>query len=195
MMLWVMLSTEDTNLTRNTHVSVTRDTARAADNGPRLCTDATLIVSYVVRVGRVPCFRNNRAIVLLLVQCLPCRYGCTAWNDESVWIDCSTVNIMLTWFASHLCFIRTRRLQCRHSGLPLWRIMLLENASIFGVRSWSHTNCYGKSWRLLCPFFRNLPRGNLHLRENLAPDCFTPTASTVTNSVQNIFTRLRYCDK
>ena len=32
------------------------------------------------------------------------------------------------------------------------------------------------------------------LRENLARDCFTSTASTVTNSVQNIFTRLRYCD-
>ena len=42
-------------------------------------------------------------------------------------------------------------------------------------------NCYGKTWRLLCPFFRNL-----HLRENLARDCFTSTASTVTNSVQNI---------
>ena len=39
-------------------------------------------------------------------------------------------------------------------------------------------------------FFRNL-----HLRENLARDCFTSTASTVTNSVQNIFSRLRYCDK
>ena len=38
----------------------------------------------------------------------------------------------------------------------------------------------------------------IHLRENLgylARDCFTSTASTVTNSVQNIFTRLRYCDK
>ena len=42
-------------------------------------------------------------------------------------------------------------------------------------------NCYGKTWRLLCPFFRNL-----HLRENLARDCFTSTASAVTNSVQNI---------
>ena len=42
-------------------------------------------------------------------------------------------------------------------------------------------NCYGKTWRLLCPFFRNL-----HLRENLARDCFTSTSSTVTNSVQNI---------
>ena len=41
--------------------------------------------------------------------------------------------------------------------------------------------CYGKTRRLLCPFFRNL-----HLRENLARDCFTSTASTVTNSVQNI---------
>ena len=51
-------------------------------------------------------------------------------------------------------------------------------------------NCYGKTWRLLCPFFRNL-----HLRENLARDCFTFTASTVTNSAQNSFTRLRYCDK
>ena len=48
-------------------------------------------------------------------------------------------------------------------------------------------NCYGKTWRLLCPFFRNL-----HLRENLARDCFTSTASTVTNSLQN---RLCYCDK
>ena len=46
-------------------------------------------------------------------------------------------------------------------------------------------NCYGKTWRLLCPFFRNL-----HLRENLARDCFTFTASTVTNSAQNSFTRL-----
>ena len=51
-------------------------------------------------------------------------------------------------------------------------------------------NCYGKMWRFLCPFFRNL-----HLRENLARDCFTSTVSTVTTSVQNIFTRLRYCDK
>ena len=51
-------------------------------------------------------------------------------------------------------------------------------------------NCYGKTWRLLCPFFRNL-----HLRENLARDCFTFTASIVTNSAQNSFTRLRYCDK
>ena len=51
-------------------------------------------------------------------------------------------------------------------------------------------NCYGKTWRLLCPFFRNL-----HLRENLARDCFTFTASTVTNSAQNSFTRLRNCDK
>ena len=42
-------------------------------------------------------------------------------------------------------------------------------------------NCYGKTWRLLCPFFKNL-----HLWENLARDCFTSTASTVTNSVQNI---------
>ena len=42
-------------------------------------------------------------------------------------------------------------------------------------------NCYGKTWRLLCPFFRNL-----HLRENLARDCFTSTASTVTNSAQYI---------
>ena len=32
----------------------------------------------------------------------------------------------------------------------------------------------------------------LHLRENLARDCFTSTASTVTNSVKNIFTRPRY---
>ena len=32
---------------------------------------------------------------------------------------------------------------------------------------------------LLCPFFRNL-----HLRENLATDCFTSTVSTVINSVQ-----------
>ena len=40
-------------------------------------------------------------------------------------------------------------------------------------------------WRFLCPFFRNL-----HLRENLARDCFTSTVSTVTNSVQNIFTHL-----
>ena len=39
-------------------------------------------------------------------------------------------------------------------------------------------------------FFRNP-----HLRENLARDCCTSTASTVNNSVQNIFTRLRYCDK
>ena len=54
----------------------------------------------------------------------------------------------------------------------------------------SHTNCYAKTWRPLCPFFRNL-----HLRENLAKDCFTSTASTVTNSVQDIFTRLLYCDK
>ena len=38
-------------------------------------------------------------------------------------------------------------------------------------------NCYGKTWRFLCPFFRNL-----HLRENLARDCFTSTVSTVTNS-------------
>ena len=51
-------------------------------------------------------------------------------------------------------------------------------------------NCYGKTWRFLCPFFKNL-----HLRENLARDCFTSTVSTVTNSVQNIFTHLRYCDK
>ena len=51
-------------------------------------------------------------------------------------------------------------------------------------------NCYGKTWRFLCPFF-----GNLHLRENLARDCFISTVSTVTNSVQNIFTHLRYCDK
>ena len=51
-------------------------------------------------------------------------------------------------------------------------------------------NCYGKTWRLLCPFFRNL-----HLWENLARDCFTFTASTVSNSAQNSFTRLRYCDK
>ena len=51
-------------------------------------------------------------------------------------------------------------------------------------------NCYGKTWRFLCPFFRNL-----HLRENLARDCFTSIVSTVTNSVQNIFTHLRYCDK
>ena len=51
-------------------------------------------------------------------------------------------------------------------------------------------NCYGKTWRFLCPFFRNL-----HLRENLARDCFTSTVSTVTDSVQNIFTHLRYCDK
>ena len=51
-------------------------------------------------------------------------------------------------------------------------------------------NCYGKTWRFLCPFFRNL-----HLRENLARDCFTSTVSTVTNSVQNIFTHLRHCDK
>ena len=36
---------------------------------------------------------------------------------------------------------------------------------------------------------------NLHLRENLARDCFTSTVSTVTNSVQNIFTHLRYCGK
>ena len=50
--------------------------------------------------------------------------------------------------------------------------------------------CYGKTWRFLCPFFRNL-----HLRENLARDCFTSTVSTVTNSVQNIFTHLRYYDK
>ena len=42
-------------------------------------------------------------------------------------------------------------------------------------------NCYGKTWRLLCPFF-----SNLHLRENLVRDCFTSTASTVTNSVQSI---------
>ena len=61
---------------------------------------------------------------------------------------------------------------------------------IIGVRSYSHTNCYGKTWRPLCPFFRNL-----HLRENLARYCFTSTTSTVTDSVQNIFTRLRYCDK
>ena len=51
-------------------------------------------------------------------------------------------------------------------------------------------NWYGKTWRFLCPFFRNL-----HLRENLARDTFTSTVSTVTNSVQNIFTHLRYCDK
>ena len=51
-------------------------------------------------------------------------------------------------------------------------------------------NCYGKTWRFLCPFFRNL-----HLRENLARNCFTSTLSTVTNSVQKIFTHLRYCDK
>ena len=63
--------------------------------------------------------------------------------------------------------------------------------SLFGVWSyWSHTNCYGKTWRLPCPFFRNL-----HLQENLANDCFTSTASTATNSVQNIVTRLRNCDK
>ena len=36
---------------------------------------------------------------------------------------------------------------------------------------------------------------NLHLRENLARDCFTSTVSTVTNFVQNIFTHLRYCGK
>ena len=41
------------------------------------------------------------------------------------------------------------------------------------------SNCYGKTWRFLCPFFRNL-----HLRENLARDCFTSTVSTVTNAVQ-----------
>ena len=51
-------------------------------------------------------------------------------------------------------------------------------------------NCYGKTWRFLCPFFRNL-----HLRENLARDRFTSTVSTVTNSVQNIFTHLSYCHK
>ena len=39
-------------------------------------------------------------------------------------------------------------------------------------------------------FFRNL-----HLQDNLTRDCFTSTASTVNNSVQNIFTLLRYCDK
>ena len=33
------------------------------------------------------------------------------------------------------------------------------------------------------------------LAGELARDCFTSTASTITNSVQNIFTRLRYCDK
>ena len=36
---------------------------------------------------------------------------------------------------------------------------------------------------------------NLRLQENLARDCFTSTAPTVTNSVQNSFTRLRYCGK
>ena len=53
-----------------------------------------------------------------------------------------------------------------------------------------HTSWYSKIWVLMCPFFKNL-----HLRENLARDCITSTASTVTNSVQNIFTRLRSCDK
>ena len=65
-----------------------------------------------------------------------------------------------------------------------------QNEWFIGVRLRSHTNCYGKTWRLLCPFFRNL-----HLRENLTRDCFTSTACTVTDYVQNIFTRLRYCDK
>ena len=46
-----------------------------------------------------------------------------------------------------------------------------------------------QKWMLL-----GLLVGNLHLRENLARDCFTPTTSTITNSVQNIFTCLRYCD-
>ena len=51
-------------------------------------------------------------------------------------------------------------------------------------------SCYGKNVEALVSIFRNL-----HLREILARDCFTYTASTITNSVQNIFTHLRYCDK
>ena len=60
----------------------------------------------------------------------------------------------------------------------LWR--LFDQTSCFLVCDLNRTpNCYGKTWRFLCPFFRNL-----HLRENLARDCFTSTVSTVTNSVQ-----------
>ena len=68
---------------------------------------------------------------------------------------------------------------------------MASNAYLWLVCDLNRTpNCYGKTWRFLCPFFRNL-----HLRENLARDCFTSTVSTVTNSVQNIFTHPRYCDK
>ena len=73
----------------------------------------------------------------------------------------------------------------------LWGVRLLSLTPELLVCDLNRTpNCYGKTWRFLCPFFRNL-----HLRENLARDCFTSTVSTVTNSVQNIFIHLRYCDK
>ena len=73
--------------------------------------------------------------------------------------------------------------------MPLWYAFLRLEAWL--VCDLNRTpNCYGKTWRFLCPFFRNL-----HLRENLARDRFTSTVSTVSNSVQNIFTHLRYCDK
>ena len=101
---------------------------------------------------------------------------------------------------------------CAHSVISMWHVVCLQHlARACSEQSRSttvlpinhviqmpqclsgfvnHDYCYGKTWRLLCPFLKNL-----HLREDLARDCFTSTAPTVTNSVQNSFTRLRHCDK
>ena len=73
-------------------------------------------------------------------------------------------------------------LHTMHAGQSLWTALKIGRkiACILLVCDLNRTpNCYGKPWMFLCPFFRNL-----HLRENLAGDCFTSTVSTVTNSVQ-----------
>ena len=92
-------------------------------------------------------------------------------------------------FTMEICSFYTDQLHCKTQ--VKWTSLFTTDKHNWLVCDLNHTpNCYGKTWRFLCPFFRNL-----HLRENLARDCFTSTVSTVTNSVQNIFTHLRYCDK
>ena len=108
------------------------------------------------------------------------------WNDTwNIWIFEIFKTLLQQHLPSHPAYVCDGKFQSPVEGTEI------DWARAFLVCDLNRTpNCYGKTWRLLCPFF-----GNLHLRENLARDCFTSTASTVTNCVQNIFTRLRYCDK
>ena len=85
-------------------------------------------------------------------------------------ISCNTPTFYIAAIFVKYCYCYNPWANLRCSGCyPLGEKIVLKQVY-----------CYGKARRLLCPFFRNL-----HLRENLARDCFTSTAPTVTNSVQN----------